>query len=121
MPHSGVAESTVEDATLSWFGELGYAVINGPTIAPGEMFAERAAYGDVVLTKRLHEALVRINRGVPVEAIDEAIRKISHPETPSLVENNRRFHLMLTNGIEVEYRREDGSIAGDQVFVVGGN
>jgi len=118
MPYSGVAESTVEDATLSWFAELGYTVVNGPTIAPGEMFAERTTYGDVVLTKRLHEALVRINPGVPVEAIDEAIRKISHPETPSLVENNRRFHQMLTNGIELEYRREDGSIAGDQVFII---
>ena len=33
-------------------------------------------------------------------------------------ENNRRFHQALTDGIAVEYSREDGSIAGDQVFVI---
>ncbi len=114
----GVAESTVEDATLSWFEELGYTVVNGPTIGPGEMFAERASYGDVVLLGRLREALARINPAIPAEAIDEATRRITHPETASLVENNRRFHQMLVNSIEVEYRREDGSIAGDQVFII---
>ena len=38
---TGVAESTVEEAALSWFEELGYAVIHGPEIAPGELFSER--------------------------------------------------------------------------------
>jgi type I restriction enzyme R subunit len=114
----GVVESTVEDAALAWFEELGYSVVNGPTIAPGEMFAERATYGDVVLLNRLREALTRINPSIPAEAIDEAVRRITHPETASLIENNRRFHHMLVNGIEVEYRRDDGSIAGDQVFLI---
>ena len=29
-------EFIVEDATLEWFGELGYAVGHGPQMAPGE-------------------------------------------------------------------------------------
>ena len=29
-------ESIVEDATLNWFDELGYTVLHGPDIAPGE-------------------------------------------------------------------------------------
>jgi type I restriction enzyme R subunit len=33
-------ESTVEDAALTWFGELGYAVAHGPHLAPGEPTAE---------------------------------------------------------------------------------
>jgi len=118
MSHAGVAESTVEEATLCWFEELGYTVVNGPTIAPGEMFAERTTYGDVVLLQRLRDALSRINPSVPAEALEEAVRRITHPETASLVENNRRFHQMLADGIEVEYRREDGSIAGDRVFII---
>ena len=52
----GVVESTVEEAALSWFEELGYTVVHGPDIAPGELFAERESYGDVVLVKRLREA-----------------------------------------------------------------
>jgi len=65
---SSVAESTVEEAALSWFEELGYTIVHGPDIAPGELFAERDGYGDVVLVKRLHEALHRINPDVPAEA-----------------------------------------------------
>jgi len=118
MSHAGVIESTVEDATLSWFEELGYNVLHGPDIAPGEMFAERASYSDVTLEKRLRAALVRINPQAPAEAIDEAVRRVTHPDTSSLVENNRRFHQMLVGGVDVEYRREDGSIAGDLIWLV---
>src|SRR3984957_9478824 len=118
MNPAGVIESTVEEATLTWLEELGYTVVNGPTIAPGEMFAERIGYSDIFLLQRLRDALTRINASVPGEALDEAIRKITHPETASLIENNRRFHQMLVDGIEVEYRRQDGSIAGDRVFVI---
>jgi len=118
MPITDFSESVVEQATVVWFEELGYTVFSGPTIAPGELFAERESYGDVVLVKRLRDALGRINPVVPPEAIDEAVRKIIHPETTSLFENNRRFHQMLTDGIAVEYRREDGSIAGDQIFLI---
>ena len=34
-------ESIVEDAALSWFGELGYAIGHGPHLAPREPAAER--------------------------------------------------------------------------------
>ena len=34
-------ESIVEDAALTWFDELGYAVGHGPQLAPGEPAAER--------------------------------------------------------------------------------
>ena len=45
-----LTESTVEDATLSWLQELGYAVLHGPDIAAGEPAAERIdpEYRDVV-------------------------------------------------------------------------
>src|SRR6266853_1743825 len=43
--NTGVVESTVEDAALTWFHELGYAIVHGPEIAPGELFAERQNYG----------------------------------------------------------------------------
>jgi type I restriction enzyme R subunit len=55
---------------------------------------------------------VRINSGVPAEAIDEAVAKVTRRETPSLVENNRRFHKRLTEGVDVEHRRPDGSTPG---------
>lgn len=54
-------ESTVENAALSWFGELGYAVGHGPQITPDEQAAERGSFGEVVLVGRLREAIRRLN------------------------------------------------------------
>ena len=108
-------ESIVEDATLNWFGELGFSLLHGPEIAPGELVAERAAFGEVVLEKRLRAALRKLNPGLPVEAMDEAFRKVAVPQHPSLIANNRAFHRMLIDGITVECRRKDGSIGAEIV------
>ena len=97
----------VERAALAWFESLGYAVLSGPTIAPDELFTERTSYGDVVLVKRLREALARINSKVPGDPLEDAVRKVLRTESPSLVENNRRFHHFLTDGVPVEYRKND--------------
>jgi len=111
-------ESIVEDAALEWFGELGYAIGHGPHIAPGEPAAERDSFGEVVLVGRLREAIRRLNPAIPEEAGEEALRKVLRVATPSLVQTNRAFHRMLRDGVEVEYPRGDGSIAGDHVRLV---
>jgi hypothetical protein len=54
-------ESIVEEAALGWFQELGYALLPGPQLAPGESAAERESFSDVVLVGRLHEAIGRFN------------------------------------------------------------
>jgi type I restriction enzyme R subunit len=108
-------ESTVEDAALTWFGELGYAIGNGLEMAPGEPAAERDSFGEVVLEGRLREAIRRLNPAIPSEAQEDALRKVLRVTTPSLVQTNRAFHRMLRDGVPVEYPRPDGSIAGDHV------
>lgn len=118
MGFPGVSESTVEDAALGWFDGLGYTVLHGPEIAPEEPAAERDSYEDVVLAGRLRKAIDRLNPRIPAEARREAFRKVTLPESPSLVANNRTFHRMLVDGVEVEYQREDGSIAGDRVRLI---
>ena len=67
---SNVDESIVEDAALSWFRELGYAVAHGPHLAPGEAAAEREAFSDVVLVGRLQAAIQRLNPKIPVALPD---------------------------------------------------
>jgi type I restriction enzyme R subunit len=59
---SSLTESTVEEAALEWFGELGYAIGHGPQMAPDEAAAERESFGEVVLEGRLREALRRLNQ-----------------------------------------------------------
>jgi len=111
-------ESIVEDATLTWFGELGYAIAHGPHMAPGEPAAERDSFADVVLVGRLRDAIWRLNPAIPEEAREDALRKVLRVGTPSLTQTNRAFHAMLRDGVPVEYRREDGSIAGDHARLV---
>ena len=111
-------ESVVEQAALGWFEELGYTVTSGADIAPGEPAAERASFNDVVLVGRLRDAIARLNPGVSAEAQEEALRKALRVSTPSLTQTNRAFHALLRDGVPVEYRRPDGSIAGDYVRLV---
>lgn len=111
-------ESIVEEATLEWFRQLGYAIGHGPHLAPGEPAAERVSFGEVVLVQRLRDAILRLNSSIPEEAREEALRKVLRVATPSLTQTNRAFYRMLRDGVSVEYPRPDGSIAGDQVRLV---
>src|SRR4030067_2887678 len=107
-------ESVTEQAALAWLESLGYTVLHGPDIAVGEPAAERSDpnYRDVVLEGRLRQALARLNPQLPPEALEDAFRKLTRADAPSLVERNRAVHRMLVDGVTVEYRRVGGSIAG---------
>jgi type I restriction enzyme, R subunit len=113
-----VAESDVEDLALQHFANLGYRVIHGTKIAPGEPAAERDRYEDVVLRGRLEDALRRLNPGLPADALDEAMRKVLHPAAPSQIANNRALHRMLRDGVEVDVAGKRGEVRGVRVHVV---
>lgn len=115
---SSLNESGVEEAALSWFKKLNYAVAHAPHLAPGEIAAERNSFTDVALVGRLRNAIARLNSAIPSDAREEALRKVLRHDAPSLVGNNRAFHRMLRDGVPVEYRRDDGSIAGDHVRLI---
>ena len=112
------SESVIEQAALAWLESLGYLILSGPEIAPGEPAAERDNYGQVVLEYRLRQALARLNPQVPTDALEEAFRKLMRPDSPSLVANNHLIHKYLVEGVPVEYQRADGSIGGDLVRVL---
>src|SRR5450830_839081 len=114
----GIVESHVEEAMLAWLGELGYEVAYGPDVEPEKLAAERDDFTEVVLSRRLEAAMRRINQGLPASAIDDALKKVLVTQSRSLVENNHRFHRLLVEGVDVEYTRPDGSIAGDKVWLV---
>ena len=111
-------ESVVEEAALAWLEGLGYDVLHGPDIAPGQQKAERDVFGQVVLEERLRLALIRLNPTLPTEALDDAYRKLTRVDGPTLVARNRALHRILVDGVTVEYRRNVGSIAGAQARVL---
>jgi type I restriction enzyme R subunit len=101
MARGNFAESTVEQAALDWLQNLGYAVKHGSDIAPGELAAERTDYGQVIFPDQLRQALVRLNPELPPEALEDACRKLTRVDAPSLVERNRAVHRMLVDGVNV--------------------
>jgi len=115
---AGFAESTVESAALAWLESIGWQVAHGADIAPDMPAAERHDYGEVVLTQRLRDALARLNPDLPAEALEDAFRKLTRPDSPSLVPNNHAFHRILVEGIPVEIQRKDGSYGHEQVWVI---
>jgi type I restriction enzyme R subunit len=115
---SAFTESVVEQAALAWFEALGYSIVGGPSIAPGEPGEERRTYADVVLNGRLREALARLNPTVSSEGLEEAFRKLTRISSPQPVDSNHELHSYLVNGVSVEYLRADGTIGYDPVRVV---
>jgi type I restriction enzyme R subunit len=111
----GFTESVVEEAALDWLAGLGYSIASGPDIVDSERGGD---YGRVVLEGRLREALARLNPKVPASAIEEAFRKLTRPDSPSLVAANHAMHRLLVEGVPVEYQRSDNSLGGDIVRVI---
>ena len=72
-----ITESTVEQAALAWLESLGWSVAHGPDIAPGVPGAERSDYGEVLLARRLRNALTRLNPDLPAAALEDAFRKLT--------------------------------------------
>lgn len=120
MPAAKFQESVVEQATLAWFELLGYEVAEGSNFTPDELDSERQTYADVILSNRLRSALIQINRQIPADAIDEAIKTVTRSESQNLFENNRRFHRLLTDGVPVSYQEGDRTVH-DQAWLVDWN
>ena len=113
-----LSEADVEQTALEWLAGLGWQMAHGPDIAPDTPNAERGDYGQVVLQRRLRDALAVLNPSLPVDAIDDAFRKLTRAEGSTLEDRNRAFHRMLVNGVEIEYRDAEGRVRGDQVQVI---
>ena len=113
-----INESIVEEAALEWLAGLGWQTAHGPDIAPDTPNAERSDYDQVVLERRLRDALAEMNPALPAVTLDDAFRKLTHPEGSTLEARNRAFHRMLVDGVTVEYRTADGDIRGAQARVV---
>src|SRR5262249_48082183 len=75
------------------------------------------SYCDVLLIKRLRAAIAKLNPKLSIEVQAEVLAKLSQSETPSLVEENRRLHRYMVEGVPVEVKR-DGFISGEHVRLI---
>ncbi|WP_201259719.1 type I restriction endonuclease subunit R [Tissierella sp. P1] len=110
-------EESLEQAAIEILQELGYDYKFAPDISFDGEYPERKDYREVILEQRVKDALFRINRDLPEEALEEAYRQIITFNSPMLEENNRYFHKLLVEGMEVSYQ-ENGHIRTKRVYII---
>lgn len=111
-------ENIIEQAALGWLEAQGFDTRKGADISPGAETPLRASHEQVVLEPRLRSALRKINKHLPEDAIEQAVRVVVRPPEPTLVQNNRWFHRLLTDGVDVEYRTREGDTRGDKAWLI---
>ena len=111
-----LTEEDIEKDCLNMLRDLGYSILYGPDISEGGI-AEERKYGEVVLVGRLKDALRLINKSIPGAAIDEAVKKVLRTESQEPVANNQLFHSLVTNGVNVQYKRPDGTVKDEIVWL----
>ena len=112
---SFLSEAELERMLLKNFQRLGYQQSSDGEIGPDAALRERENYGEVILRKRLVDGIERLNPQIPLEARQDAIRSLFATASPSLVEENRRLHRLIAEGVDIEYYDTDGTIRGDTV------
>lgn len=111
-------EDYIEQAGIETLKSLGWLYLHGQDIAPEGVSPQRPSYSDAVLIPRLERWIAQINPSIPADAIEIALRKVLLSESANLVEENRRIHRLLVDGVDIEYRNKDGRIVGDKVWLL---
>ena len=112
-----ITESSIELLAIEHLEQSGYKYLYGPDIACDGAKPERENYQEVLLVQRLKNAIERINPGIPEMAREQALKTVLRVATPDLLQTNENFHILLTEGIEVEYRIGSDE-RGDKVWLI---
>jgi len=107
-----IFESHIEEFVIELLQNQGFEYL-----PPEGQENERQNLSAVLFRDRLRQAIDNINPKVPSDAREQALKQVFNLPTQNLIDNNEVFHLMLTDGIEVEYMGKDG-IKGDKVYLI---
>ncbi|MFY0713683.1 type I restriction endonuclease subunit R [Seonamhaeicola sp. NFXS20] len=99
-------ENTIELALIDQLVNQGYSYYNGTAISPIGDNPKRESFSSVILETQFKESLKKLNPTLPESARLEAYQKVINLGTEDIMENNERFHTLLTNGVTVEYTKE---------------
>ena len=108
-------ERLVEDVASVYFGAIGVATKRGVEI---DKAGERARTSQVTLKARFAAAVHRLNPDLSHNTIEEVVRISSRPPHPTLIQNNRWFHKLLTDGVDIEYHESNGRMRGGRARLV---
>ena len=103
-------EDMFEQAIIQLFGNMGYSHIYAPDM-------DRTDYSSPVLDGVLLDSLVKLNKGLPLDAINDAMAKLRDFDTGSLLQKNMQFMDYLQNGVPVKYF-EKGEERSSLVYLI---
>ena len=110
-------EQDFEKTFMDALANLQFSTDYAPNISEGTLLEERKN-DQVYFLGKLRDRLYTLNPNIPGEAIEDALRKIVRNDSQDLVVNNRSFHRMLFNGVDVEFKAKDGRIRGEKVWLI---
>ncbi|WP_233901200.1 type I restriction endonuclease subunit R [Tenacibaculum piscium] len=99
-------ENIVEQSLIDQLIGEGYSYYNGTDISPISDNPQRENFNSVILEEHFKKSLKKLNPTLPATALNEAYQKVINLGTEDIMENNERFHTLLTNGVTVEYTKE---------------
>ena len=109
-------ESHIEEADIQFFELLlGYT----HKVAWEKQLIGRDSLKDVVLKEDLRTALIRLNRGLPIQSIETAIDELSKSRaslTPVMA--NKEVYLLIKNGVPISYQNKEGREENSYVKVL---
>jgi type I restriction enzyme R subunit len=94
-------EQFVEDAVIAQCSAAGLPTRRGAELDDA---GERANLSAVLLMNRARAAVRKLNPELLDATADAVAVSLARPPHPTLIENNRWFHSLLTGGVEVEYK-----------------
>ena len=104
-------DQLVEQPAKGLFAELGWKTVCAmeETFGTDGMLG-RETKGEAVLSVRLREALTRLNKGVPPEAISHAVDELTRDRSAmSLPAANREIYTLLKDGVRVSMAQPEDS------------
>ncbi|MCD8438235.1 type I restriction endonuclease subunit R [Tenacibaculum dicentrarchi] len=110
-------ENIVEQSFIDQLINQGYSYYNGTDISPISDNPQRENFSSVILEEHFKKSLKKLNPTLPATALNEAYQKVINLGTEDIMENNERFHTLLTNGVTVEYTKE-GREKGINVYLL---
>ena len=101
MSAATISEHVVEEAALAFLEAEGVPQRDGVTLDEAGLAPKRG-----IITPILREAVVKFNHDIAKDrdAVEQIVRAARQPPHPTLVENNRWLHGLLTDGVPVEYK-----------------
>jgi type I restriction enzyme R subunit len=104
-----ISEAQLETHFMESLAPLGYTLTHGTDVSPEANDPLRGSFREAILASVLLESLGRLNLDVPTNTLKDATRRVMDSVFASdIVQENRRLHDLMVNGVPVTFFTSGG-------------